>query len=490
MAAEKSTLLNAKQFVMALAYGMFLVSTSALLWGGYVVVLDGEHHQDFVLIADFLVRNICFPLSLFVAGILTFFSSDRFGRFFIPLCCVLLVVGGIALVFLDQTEGTPLAIRLLLGFSFGAGCGIVFCSFQRVLANRNVYSAGIVVILAAGISAVLYICLSILPDEYTFWATAFILLPVSLLLLYLISRSEDFSHPMYKLDLRNRIAEGKSACKTLWRPLVCVALSAFIAGLVRAHGVLDLEFMAGVNTLNMLGLFVSAVILVILWRYHFAKITMDRVYQVMFPITATVYLLLPFLGGTYVNVFVSAVFLVFSIASSLMVITCIREARKQSIHPVCVYGFFAGGVYTASLLGSVVGLLLNPEEGLGSNQLLIIALVALYALTLVPITSRRSKGKASESGNETVAVPEASVVYRIEDQCAEISKKFGLSKREGEVLLLLARGRDTPYIAEELYISKNTVRTHTKNIFVKTDVHSKQELMSAVEAVRLETKNV
>lgn len=211
----------------------------------------------------------------------------------------------------------------------------------------------------------------------------------------------------------------------------------------------------------------------------------------MFPLTATVYLLLPFLGGTYVTIFVSVVFLVFSVASSLMVITCIREARKQNIHPVCVYGFFAGCVYAASIAGAGVGLLVTPEEGLGSIQLLIIALFALYVLTFVLIAQRKTKAKDEKDEQKTSAqlvtdpTSHKNPVYQIEDQCVEFSKMHGLSRREGEVLVLLAKGRDTPYIAEELCISKNTVRTHTKNIFTKTDVHSKQELMSVVEAVHL-----
>ena len=40
--------------------------------------------------------------------------------------------------------------------------------------------------------------------------------------------------------------------------------------------------------------------------------------------------------------------------------------------------------------------------------------------------------------------------------------------------------RDVAFIAEELTLSKNTVRTHTKGVFSKMGVHSKQELIDVV----------
>ena len=54
---------------------------------------------------------------------------------------------------------------------------------------------------------------------------------------------------------------------------------------------------------------------------------------------------------------------------------------------------------------------------------------------------------------------------------------YGLSARELEVLDLFAQGRSANWIAENLTISKNTVRTHLRAIYSKLDVHSRQELL-------------
>ena len=50
-----------------------------------------------------------------------------------------------------------------------------------------------------------------------------------------------------------------------------------------------------------------------------------------------------------------------------------------------------------------------------------------------------------------------------------------LSDRELEVLRLLATTLSGPEIARQLFVSVNTLRTHTKRIFTKLQVNSRRE---------------
>jgi DNA-binding NarL/FixJ family response regulator len=59
-----------------------------------------------------------------------------------------------------------------------------------------------------------------------------------------------------------------------------------------------------------------------------------------------------------------------------------------------------------------------------------------------------------------------------------------LSRRETEVFKYLAMGRGADYIAEQLTISWNTVRTHTQNVYQKVGVHSRNELMDLVDTLK------
>jgi len=64
-----------------------------------------------------------------------------------------------------------------------------------------------------------------------------------------------------------------------------------------------------------------------------------------------------------------------------------------------------------------------------------------------------------------------------------VSEKATLARREIEVLRLLAKGKSSPEIAQELGISVGTVDVHRRNIMNKLDLHSVAELTKY--AVRL-----
>lgn len=65
--------------------------------------------------------------------------------------------------------------------------------------------------------------------------------------------------------------------------------------------------------------------------------------------------------------------------------------------------------------------------------------------------------------------------------CERLALKAGLTEREAEVFELLARGYTLPGVSEALSISLNTVRSHSKSIYRKLGIDSKQSLIVAVE---------
>lgn len=90
-------------------------------------------------------------------------------------------------------------------------------------------------------------------------------------------------------------------------------------------------------------------------------------------------------------------------------------------------------------------------------------------------------GPGRESAGQTIETQITPAPRSIEERCAAIAERGGLTKREAEVLGMLARGRNRAYIEETFVVSRNTVNSHVKHIYAKLDIHSHQELLDIVE---------
>jgi len=67
---------------------------------------------------------------------------------------------------------------------------------------------------------------------------------------------------------------------------------------------------------------------------------------------------------------------------------------------------------------------------------------------------------------------------------AELDRR-GISRREYEVLELIAQGLSNQEIAERLFVSPNTVKTHSSNLFMKLDVRRRTEAVKRAQELQL-----
>lgn len=68
--------------------------------------------------------------------------------------------------------------------------------------------------------------------------------------------------------------------------------------------------------------------------------------------------------------------------------------------------------------------------------------------------------------------------------CDYLASENGLTARERDILLLTAQDTSRKDIAEELFVSENTVKTHTRNMYRKLFVTSRGELLDLVERTK------
>lgn len=60
-------------------------------------------------------------------------------------------------------------------------------------------------------------------------------------------------------------------------------------------------------------------------------------------------------------------------------------------------------------------------------------------------------------------------------------KLYSLTEREFETLTYLVRGYSVKLIAEELFVSPNTIKVYVRGIYEKTDVHNRDDLKRLVQ---------
>ena len=93
--------------------------------------------------------------------------------------------------------------------------------------------------------------------------------------------------------------------------------------------------------------------------------------------------------------------------------------------------------------------------------------------------------KLSKPKIETVVVEKEVYVTRNENFVLDTSlvSQLELSKRELEILILLAQGHSNREIAAKLFVSLSTIKTHIQNLFEKLDV--KRRIQAVEKAKRL-----
>lgn len=122
------------------------------------------------------------------------------------------------------------------------------------------------------------------------------------------------------------------------------------------------------------------------------------------------------------------------------------------------------------------------HDGNGALYVLVAACVLVLAVVLVFDRGNiMERSRLSPGAN----YPRTEALY-FARRCEEAVRRYGLSPREAEVLSLVVRGRSVPHIAERLYLSKGTVKTHITRIYQKLGARDRQDMIDIIESIALD----
>jgi DNA-binding CsgD family transcriptional regulator len=160
----------------------------------------------------------------------------------------------------------------------------------------------------------------------------------------------------------------------------------------------------------------------------------------------------------------------------------------------CVFSLGLGSMRLGLLMGRSFVSILTDTVGFSSviaNTLSIISLWVLFVAVLIAVSyvlwrnrfeqlpfGERHDGPGPSYGPPALEKPSAGSVYQ--SRFNQVAEKGGLSSRETEILGMYASGRSSTYIAEELFLSHYTVKSHLRRCYTKLDVHSRQALLDLI----------
>lgn len=64
-------------------------------------------------------------------------------------------------------------------------------------------------------------------------------------------------------------------------------------------------------------------------------------------------------------------------------------------------------------------------------------------------------------------------------------KKRGITQREHDVLVKMAEGLSNQEIAEQLFLSESTIKTHVSNLFVKLDAKRRTQAIQTARQLKI-----
>lgn len=78
--------------------------------------------------------------------------------------------------------------------------------------------------------------------------------------------------------------------------------------------------------------------------------------------------------------------------------------------------------------------------------------------------------------------PTAGVNHNLDHRIYGHCQRYGIARREQEILRAIACGRSNQQIADRLFISLQTVKTHAHHLYQKTDTSSRTALVASLQS--------
>lgn len=494
----------------------------------FTLLFDGAYSCSFVVL---VLSMLFFGIALLVLG----FTNQMFLRFYVSkqalgLSAALTCIGTYASFFIPLGGPVGAFAMLFAGVATGLGSSLMIVLWGTAFARYEFSTIILNTAVSVALGLVIYMVLTHLVPPFASGIITGILPIVEAFILWRLTpipyyrrREVPIFHP---LTVR--------PAQFLVRLLLPVAIFGFALGVLRTIANNVVLPAADITTILVIGAAALLGMLIIIATIFIAKNEghWDLIFRTLMPFIALATVALPFLETSSSLVACLGLVCGYMCFEALMWIFFADLAQEFRLSPIFVFGIGRGTLALASLFGTIfamtpitdmhfMGTGLNDASG---------ALLVLFALVIAYIISPRQREvkaivvapdatqhvdqgtealkehiaeldakenpstpsiTASGAEGEAPAAPQdveegRRAKGRFHAQCEAIADRYLLSRRETEVMFLLAKGHNAAFIQDQLCISKSTAKTHINHIYRKLDIHTQQELLSMVEAAKRE----
>lgn len=512
--------------VLSIGYGLHQAWIYSAMFGADSI-FDGSAQVSTMIGASsvsFSLAQIVFVISIIVFGlclIIESFTDQKFLRFYVSkrllaAAAILTSLGTFAVFATSHADVLGWAATIFAGTATGIGSSLLIIFWGTAYSRNDTASITINAALAITIAVAIYtVIFHWIPRPFSGIITA--LLPLIELPILWQLTPIPYSQ-RHELPIFNALKVKRAPFALRFG--LPVLLFGVALGTLRAVSIQVVLPSSDITSLLLMwlaaGLASVITIAAILFAVAGARNSVgqwDMFFRALVPVIALAVVSLPFLGEG--SILFNLILLIgYMCFEALMWIFFGELSQRFRLSPIMVFGLGRGVLALGSLIGTFIVSLTPGTEVLSSRMtgviewalFILVAIIIAYVLlprqreikSIVDPNSE-TENKAVEqlnklahdnTGNDSDDASEEAREAQKEEhtkggrfraQCETIANQYLLSRREAEVLFLLAKGHNAAFIQDKLYISRSTAKTHISHIYRKLDIHTQQELLAMMD---------
>ncbi len=399
-------------------------------------------------------------------------------------CGATLSIGSILFylpTFFPLPHFTSDALQLLGGVTIGAASGFAYCLWQQFFVSEGEGTTGLFIPLSGFVSVALCGALAILPTACKA-ACAIAVLPA--LAAFSLYKSLSEIVPREVVSDSDSSQTTKDSMAPLAATIFCCCIIGFAcevgANALDASGAQS--FWASLAGQGLSVIFASALIFL-----EGATLRPTNAYRVVYPLVVGAFCLVVVDPSSFASFSIGTLFFSSELMSMLLLYSVAVHCSSKELAPLPTYALCMAPFYASMLVGRAF-CLVWPAVSESSTQTLLVFTLFLISVSILAIGANKpwrqcETGRASAT--REVMNQEEEQTNRTEEPATAIDYAHlfeePLTPREVEVVDLITKGNTVAAVSRKLFISENTTRSHIKIIYRKAGVHSRQELIDAID---------